>query len=610
MKNVITAILVAICSVIFLSKPALAWWNDDWSFRTEIVLDSARIQPSLSGKLDRVPVLVRLHEGNFRFLDARNDGTDIRFIASDDKTPLNYHIESFDGLAGLAWIWVDVPSIESGKSQTVWLYYGNKDAEGVANAPLTWDGETALVYHFNETAGVPRDHTANGNNAISASARPSFDAIIRQGIEFSDNQQVRIAPSASLATAAGDPFTWSAWIKAESEKPQENATLFTKIAVTGQASPARVVVGLNQNRPYVRVVNTAGAVQEVVADNQIQSGSWVHLALVGSDQLRLHVNGIQVATLPISVPELNGEMILGADIQGDTEAATIKGFRGTIDEFVISNSARSADWLSFAAATQGREASFLSFSAKPEVRGDWFSGGYLMILLNAVTIDGWVVIAILMVMLVISIVVMANRLGYVKKVAQANKKFASKYTEYVTEMARQKRSGVLDIDNLPSLHGSDHYSDSSTYRLYNTGLQELRLRAAMDGVDQFSLDSVSAESLRSALDSELVKEQQELNRQMVMLTISISGGPFLGLLGTVIGVMITFAAIAEAGDVNVNAIAPGVAAALMATVAGLAVAIPALFAYNYLTTRIGEITADMHVFTNDFVSKMKDIFRK
>ena len=80
----------------------------------------------------------------------------------------------------------------------------------------------------------------------------------------------------------------------------------------------------------------------------------------------------------------------------------------------------------------------------------------------------------------------------------------------------------------------------------------------------------------------IVKESQRLNRLMVMLTIAISGGPFLGLLGTVVGVMITFAAIAASGDVNVNAIAPGIAAALVATVAGLGVAIPALFGYNYL----------------------------
>ena len=100
-----------------------------------------------------------------------------------------------------------------------------------------------------------------------------------------------------------------------------------------------------------------------------------------------------------------------------------------------------------------------------------------------------------------------------------------------------------------------------------------------------------------------MRENQKLNSQMVLLTIAISGGPFLGLLGTVVGVMITFAAIAATGDVNVNAIAPGIAAALVATVAGLAVAIPALFGYNYLSRASRRISADMHVFIDEFVAK-------
>src|SRR5262249_58919279 len=97
-------------------------------------------------------------------------------------------------------------------------------------------------------------------------------------------------------------------------------------------------------------------------------------------------------------------------------------------------------------------------------------------------------------------------------------------------------------------------------------------------------------------------------RLMVLLTIAISGGPFLGLLGTVVGVMITFAAIAAAGDVNVNSIAPGIAGALVATVAGLGVAIPALFGYNYLISRVKELTSDMHVFIDEFVTKMAEFY--
>ena len=96
---------------------------------------------------------------------------------------------------------------------------------------------------------------------------------------------------------------------------------------------------------------------------------------------------------------------------------------------------------------------------------------------------------------------------------------------------------------------------------------------------------------------------------MVLLTIAISGGPFLGLLGTVVGVMITFAAIAAAGDVNINAIAPGISAALLATVAGLAVAIPALFGYNILITRNKNVSADMHVFVDEFVTRMAELYR-
>jgi biopolymer transport protein ExbB len=116
------------------------------------------------------------------------------------------------------------------------------------------------------------------------------------------------------------------------------------------------------------------------------------------------------------------------------------------------------------------------------------------------------------------------------------------------------------------------------------------------------------QAIRASLDGGLVRETQALNRNMVLLTIAISGGPFLGLLGTVVGVMITFAAVAAAGDVNVNAIAPGIAAALAATVAGLGVAIPALFGYNYLLTQIKNATGNIHVFIDEFVTKLAEFY--
>jgi biopolymer transport protein ExbB len=92
------------------------------------------------------------------------------------------------------------------------------------------------------------------------------------------------------------------------------------------------------------------------------------------------------------------------------------------------------------------------------------------------------------------------------------------------------------------------------------------------------------------------------------MTIAVSGAPFLGLLGTVVGVMITFASIAATGDVNVNTIAPGVAAALFATVAGLLVAIPSLFGYNFIASRVGARVSAMDVFADQLVARFAAAF--
>ncbi|MGH8552702.1 MAG: MotA/TolQ/ExbB proton channel family protein, partial [Methylococcales bacterium] len=147
------------------------------------------------------------------------------------------------------------------------------------------------------------------------------------------------------------------------------------------------------------------------------------------------------------------------------------------------------------------------------------------------------------------------------------------------------------------------YRGSSLYRIYHAGIQGVKQRKLA------SLRGLSAEALaviRVHLDAALSREQQRLNSNLVLLTIAISGGPFLGLLGTVVGVMITFAAIAATGDVNVNAIAPGISAALMATVAGLVVAIPCLFGYNYLLTQVKELTVEMRIFADELIHRFAE----
>jgi biopolymer transport protein ExbB len=229
-----------------------------------------------------------------------------------------------------------------------------------------------------------------------------------------------------------------------------------------------------------------------------------------------------------------------------------------------------------------------------------------------VTLDGWVVIGILMVMAVISWAVMVNKAMIVGRSARANEVFIRAFRTLGRDLSKiaDAEEGRGPLSASLSARDRRRLRDSSLYHLYRLGADEVRQRFAEDEAGERVLAAQSLAAIRATLDTGVIRETQRLNRLMVLLTIAISGGPFLGLLGTVVGVMITFAAIAAAGDVNVNAIAPGIAAALVATVAGLGVAIPALFGYNYLITRIKDATADMHVFVDEFVTRLGEVYRR
>ena len=106
-------------------------------------------------------------------------------------------------------------------------------------------------------------------------------------------------------------------------------------------------------------------------------------------------------------------------------------------------------------------------------------------------------------------------------------------------------------------------------------------------------------AVRAAMERAMGDEQVRLNAGMVILALAISGGPFVGLTGTVFGVMEVFSGVAQAGQANLSAMAPGVAGALVNTVLGLIVAIPALFAYNLLSTQIGALQLDLSNFASE-----------
>ena len=116
---------------------------------------------------------------------------------------------------------------------------------------------------------------------------------------------------------------------------------------------------------------------------------------------------------------------------------------------------------------------------------------------------------------------------------------------------------------------------------------------------------VNLDTLRGALGRSIDAEVMKLESQVSVLSTAVTGGPFLGLLGSSWGVMSVFAAMGEYGTVRLGAVAPGISAALLATVVGLLVAVPSLFAYNWLAQRIRHTTMEMESFADEFVNAVE-----
>jgi len=599
-------LLGAALAFLFCAGAAHAWWNGEWTLRKKITVDTSDTGAALSGPIGTVPLLVRLHDGNFQFPAAKDDGTDLRFVADDDKTLLPFHIEKYDSLLDEAFIWVKIPDLKPGAKTSIWLYYGNSGSRAIkADDPKgTYDADTVLVYHFSEHGQPAYDFTSSGNNAQSAGT-PSDGAIIGTGLRLDGHTTVTIPASPSLEWTGGATLTWSAWLKPAA--PQPNAVIF------GRTDAGRsFVIGVDNGVPYVEVTGPNGTQRSPAAAPLPAAGAWHHLAVVADGQkISLALDGAPYAALSARIPALNSAAVIGG---GAGDAAT-GGFTGEIDEMEISRIARPDGFLKFAAVSQGATgADKVLAVGDAEQRRDWLSAlrtGYVGIIISSLSADGWVVIGILFIMSAISWIVMLGKGSYLKRVVRGNALFLKEWSQVATDLS------VLDdddIDKAKSLGGRIDAAAQRTmhnaplYKIYHIGVEEIRHRRAAEDGATTVLSARSIQAIRASLDGGLVRETQKLNSQMVLLTIAISGGPFLGLLGTVVGVMITFAAVAAAGDVNVNAIAPGIAAALAATVAGLAVAIPSLFGYNYLLTRVKMVTSDMHVFIDEFVTKLAEFY--
>ncbi len=559
--------------LIVLPGVAGAWWSNDWKQRTVVTLNTSSVGAAVQESLSDMAIPVRLHSGNFDFVGAKPDGSDLRVIAGDDKTPLKFWIERIDGVNELAVLWVQVPSLLAGTDKnTIYVYGGNDkaavDSDASAAQTAVADGATLAAFHFADKDGVVSDQTgslkAGGvtaiepNGLIGPSARLNVTPIV-------------IPASNKLDVAADAPFTVALWVRPDAAA----GTLFAEGPLSVLLTGGKLAAKLGST---------------VVNGGDVAAATWSQIVLTSSGgKLTLYLNGVVAGQgdVPRPSPALAGEVRLG------------EGYRGLVDEVDIAGTSRSADWIKVNYAAQSADAKLVA--SKTETAGSEGGGGstgYFGVLIKSLTPDAWTIIVILGGMLLTALLVMITKTQYVRRTDSANQQFLERFRTV---------KNVLKLDSEKSATETRlSFEDSSLYRLYSAGVRELAKREV--GVAKKPLSGPALAAVRATIDADSVREGYRLNSQMVLLTIAIAGGPFLGLLGTVLGVMITFASIAAAGDVNVNAIAPGIAAALLATVAGLGVAIPSLFGYNYLASRIKTISSDMQIFVDEFVTRVAETY--
>ena len=145
-------------------------------------------------------------------------------------------------------------------------------------------------------------------------------------------------------------------------------------------------------------------------------------------------------------------------------------------------------------------------------------------------------------------------------------------------------------------------------RVFRGGMNffsELRPGALREGAPPSEgLSLTQLQVLKLVLEKEEAEERDALAVGLVWLAVLGSVAPLMGLMGTVLGITNTFLGIAASGSTNITAVAPGVAAALVTTVAGLVVAMPAIIAYNHFLARLNLVSGELEGFSSEFIGTL------
>ena len=216
----------------------------------------------------------------------------------------------------------------------------------------------------------------------------------------------------------------------------------------------------------------------------------------------------------------------------------------------------------------------------------------LIYIYQEATPEAKVIIVILVIFSIFAWSVMASKAMQMRRARKLNSYFEVEYRGQKAILGIHDRR--IQVEGCP------------LFTVYQSGCVELEARLKRtDGSRKPFVSLKSMEHVKRTLEGAVAQQSLKLESGLILLAIAVSGAPFMGLLGTVWGVMDTFSYVAFRGTADLKTMAPGVAAALITTVAGLLVAIPSMFGYNWLVHTLRVMTVELDNFAQDLVSKME-----
>ena len=232
---------------------------------------------------------------------------------------------------------------------------------------------------------------------------------------------------------------------------------------------------------------------------------------------------------------------------------------------------------------------------------DILATGGLVFAFNHATVAGKLILLLLAIGSIFSWSIMLTKLRVIRFARKQNVRFLAAF--------RQDRQPLRLFEK------NARFTGSPVFNVYRAGCEEMafQLLGSAEVDDTFRARLGIAEKIspaqmgavNAAMERAVGETALALESQMILLATAVSGSPFLGLLGTVWGVMDAFTGVAEAGAPNLASMAPGVSGALITTVTALCVAIPAMFGYNFLVTSIRAAVVEMDNFAAELASEFE-----